>query len=165
MLTDNLQRCFSCSFRRRQCQASNTGTPRSVCCPDLSLDIVHLGSDVVISLQVLCRWLCQLLAIIPGMANDKRETEAAAEVKKWSVSASERRGEATAGTPALNARAPPVLWNVGKGTALPSSAACRQWKNGLHPCRLGWWMASTTRATSSWGTWPSRCGGLARVTG
>lgn len=54
-----------------------------MCCPDLSLDIVHLGSDVVISLQVLCRWLCQLLAIIPGMANDKRETEAAAaEVKK-----------------------------------------------------------------------------------
>ena len=34
-------------------------------------------------LQVFCRWLCQLLAIIPGMANDKRETEAAAaEVKK-----------------------------------------------------------------------------------
>lgn len=54
-----------------------------MCCPDLGLDVVHLGSDVVISLlQVLCRWLCQLLAIIPGMANDKRETEAAAEVKK-----------------------------------------------------------------------------------
>lgn len=75
-------------------------------------------------------------------------------------------GEARAGTPALNARAPTVLSNVGKGTALPSSAACCQWKNGLHPCMLGWWMASTSMATSFWSpTWPSRCSGLARVTG
>lgn len=83
MLPGNLQLCFSCSFRRRQCQASNTGTPRSVHCPDLGLDVARLGSDAVIPLlQVLHRRLRQLLAIIPGMANDKRETKAAAEVKE-----------------------------------------------------------------------------------
>ena len=51
-------------------------------CPDLGLDIVQLGSDVVILLlQVLHRWLRQLLVIIPGMVKDKREIKAAAEVK------------------------------------------------------------------------------------
>lgn len=52
-------------------------------CPDLGLDVGQLCSDAVIPLlQVLHRWLRQLLAIIPGMANDKRETKAAAEVKE-----------------------------------------------------------------------------------
>ena len=51
-------------------------------CPDLGLDIVQLGSDaVILLLQVLHRWLRQLLAIILGMVKDKREIKAAAEVK------------------------------------------------------------------------------------
>lgn len=99
-------------------------------------------------LQVFCRWLCQLLTSSQAWRNRQRRPKQQRlrskggqflplfEASWWSYS----------WYSLLWMRGHRSLMGSGQGTALPSSAACRQWKNGLHPCRLGWWMASTTRA-------------------
>ena len=52
-------------------------------------------------------------------------------------------------------------WTWRRGSPCPPLLPFASGRTWLHPCGLGWWMASTSRAAPSWSpTWPSLCGSL-----